>query len=157
MFSSFKLPSLRPRSRSFSNAGAAGSGSECSLLHKPPKTPVGSPKQKHHRKSNVSVSRYLDWLSLSDFISVLSELSGRKVHLMVKSKRMRVTVFIVFLNFNRSAIFNKFTIVIWKWTQLNKFFCPTWSKFAPLKKALEIEKWLLTLFITLHVKLCLKV
>ncbi|XP_019871732.1 glutamate receptor-interacting protein 2 isoform X2 [Aethina tumida] len=55
MFSSFKLPSLRPRSRSFSNAGAAGSGSECSLLHKPPKTPVGSPKQKHHRKRNSEI------------------------------------------------------------------------------------------------------
>ncbi|KAG5876407.1 hypothetical protein JTB14_012884 [Gonioctena quinquepunctata] len=51
MFSSFKLSALRPRSRSLSNSNG-GSNSETSNSCKPPKTPVGSPKQKHHKKRN---------------------------------------------------------------------------------------------------------
>ncbi|KAJ3643689.1 hypothetical protein Zmor_026386 [Zophobas morio] len=46
MFSSFKLSSLRPRAKSLSE------DSPPSILCKPPKTPVGSPKQKHHKKRN---------------------------------------------------------------------------------------------------------
>ncbi|XP_018579135.1 glutamate receptor-interacting protein 2 isoform X2 [Anoplophora glabripennis] len=53
MFSSFKLPTLRPRTRSIS--GPSATSGETSLLCKPPKTPVGSPKQKHHRKRNSEV------------------------------------------------------------------------------------------------------
>ncbi|RZC38595.1 glutamate receptor-interacting protein 1 [Asbolus verrucosus] len=47
MFSSFKLPSFRPRTKSLSDPETA-----TNMLCKPPKTPVGSPKQKHRKKRN---------------------------------------------------------------------------------------------------------
>ncbi|CAG9818570.1 unnamed protein product [Phaedon cochleariae] len=48
MFSSFKL---RPRTRSLTNS-SSGCGGENSILCRLPRTPVGSPKQKHQKKRN---------------------------------------------------------------------------------------------------------
>lgn len=55
MFSSFKIPGIRPRSKSFTDPTNDGI-SENSLFCKPPKPLVGSPKQKNTRKSNDKIS-----------------------------------------------------------------------------------------------------
>ncbi|KAL3267897.1 hypothetical protein HHI36_007036 [Cryptolaemus montrouzieri] len=51
MFPSLKLPSIRPRARSLSNP-CKGDKSDDTLC-KPPKTPVGSPKEKRNRRSHL--------------------------------------------------------------------------------------------------------
>lgn len=55
MFSSFKLPLLRPRAKSFSGPSASHSSNESLVLCKPPKTPIGSPKHKRNKKRNSEV------------------------------------------------------------------------------------------------------
>lgn len=56
MFTSFKLPTLRPRAKSFSGPSTChGSSDDTFSLCKPPRTPVVSSKQKKNNRKRKEV------------------------------------------------------------------------------------------------------
>ncbi|KAF2884506.1 hypothetical protein ILUMI_21651 [Ignelater luminosus] len=91
MFSSLKLPSFRPRSKSLSTTSCS---KDSLVLCKPPKTPTGSPKHKKNRKRNSEFETCPSIASLRPgSVALTSDLfvPGDRIHSLngINTSRMR--------------------------------------------------------------------